>query len=125
MVLTRAQISSRYAARHPDKIRAYREAHRQHYRDIAKAYRERRKDYYKDRHEHRLTFKGERHIIDRKPRTGICSRCGRLGYTHIHHNEYIEEDHLACTIELCPVCHSKITASKNPHAFKKGHRYNT
>ena len=43
------------------------------------------------------------------PRTGFCSNCGRVGKTHLHHDQYDEANPLAHTVELCMSCHMKET----------------
>jgi len=84
-------------------------------RNPAKLYQEYNKDY-KSR---RLLFRDTRLILDRNPRKGVCSRCGKkngeifintkgresIVQTHLHHTEYDPNDPLAHTVELCESCH--------------------
>jgi len=54
----------------------------------------------------RFYYKGKRLWSDSIVRTGQCKRCGRIGgLTHLHHEEYDDENPLAHTMELCPRCH--------------------
>lgn len=110
--LTNAERAARYRQRHPDRVKATVESHRQYYRDTAKEYRGRRRDYYKDRQAHRVVFGDERHIQHVKPRTGKCSNCGRevgdeIKLTYMHHILYDVTDPLNYTKELCMSCHRK------------------
>ena len=57
----------------------------------------------------RLWFKNKSINLKENPRTGICSWCGRIGKTDIHHIQYHDNDPLKDTIELCAVCHRKET----------------
>lgn len=54
----------------------------------------------------RLNFKGKTIMLKENPRKGICERCGFIGYTHIHHIQYHDDDPLKDTIELCASCHA-------------------
>lgn len=54
----------------------------------------------------RMWFKGKRIVVKRNPRKGKCLYCGKEGYTHMHHIEYIDDNPLEHTIELCPSCHA-------------------
>lgn len=53
----------------------------------------------------RIKFMGKVILLDRNPRTGICSKCGVKRVTNLHHLLYDELDPLAYTIELCQSCH--------------------
>lgn len=55
----------------------------------------------------RVLFKNERITLKQNPRKGICSWCGHVGRTHLHHKEYHKDDPLKDTIELCTPCHFK------------------
>ena len=55
----------------------------------------------------RMRFKGKHIMLKQNPRTGICSKCGKKGLTHIHHIEYHDDNPLKDTIELCVGCHNK------------------
>ncbi len=72
----------------------------------------------------RITFKGKRIRLKKNPRNGKCVNCensigdefiDRFGnnnltkQTHMHHEEYHDEDPLKDAKELCNSCHSKIT----------------
>lgn len=48
-------------------------------------------------------------------KTGICSQCGKAGITHLHHNNYHDEDPLKDTQELCSSCHGKWHAKNTPN----------
>lgn len=58
----------------------------------------------------RITMKQEtkfiRIIMNKTPRTGFCSKCGKQGITHIHHDKYDLEHPLKNTRELCRSCHT-------------------
>ena len=47
---------------------------------------------------------------------GRCYRCGKVGYTHVHHcfgGSYRKTcDLLGLTVDLCPECHEYIHSSK-------------
>lgn len=47
---------------------------------------------------------------------GVCRRCGKRGYIHVHHvygGSYRKTaDLLGLTVELCPECHEFIHSSK-------------
>jgi hypothetical protein len=45
--------------------------------------------------------------MKKNPRKGMCQPCGKTGYTHLHHEQYDDNDILKHTIELCPGCHAK------------------
>jgi hypothetical protein len=64
------------------------------------------------RHVPQLKYKGKSITLKHNPRTGFCSKCGNVGITDIHHQQYDDNDVLAHTIELCHSCHSKITRTK-------------
>lgn len=64
--------------------------------------------YAKD-NERRLRFKDKRIHLEEIPRTGKCVNCGTTGKTHIHHDQYIDGQPLACTRELCVPCHYQQT----------------
>jgi hypothetical protein len=52
-----------------------------------------------------IRFKNKQMLIGFNPRRGICSRCGYVGQTTMHHIEYHENEPLKDTIELCRKCH--------------------
>jgi len=54
----------------------------------------------------RLRFKDKSVLLKENPRKGICSKCCKKGYTHIHHLEYHNNDVLKDAIELCASCHA-------------------
>jgi Zn finger protein HypA/HybF involved in hydrogenase expression len=54
----------------------------------------------------RMLFNHKRLVLDSIPRKGICSKCGKKGRTHLHHEDYGLHP-LDNTIELCPSCHAK------------------
>ena len=60
-------------------------------------------------HTRRISFQGKRLVLPFKPRTGKCSRCGKKGKTHLHHERYDPKKPVAHTVELCASCHSIIT----------------
>ena len=59
----------------------------------------------------RLSYKGKAVYLTIRPRTGICSSCGKsvhkgeINRTHMHHIQYHDEDVLKDTQELCVNCH--------------------
>ena len=55
----------------------------------------------------RLKFKDRYVYVDKNPRNHICSNCGNIGNTDIHHIQYHENDPLKDTVELCNSCHMK------------------
>jgi len=63
----------------------------------------------KIRNSSRIKYRDKIIHIGYNPRTGVCSLCGRVGRTNIHHLQYHEEDPLKDTIEVCPSCHMKET----------------
>jgi hypothetical protein len=80
------------------------------YRETHKEQRHKSIHKYNDR---LVNFKGRQILVDSCPRTGQCSKCGRkvgidgIKKTHIHHNEYHEDDVLKDTLELCVACHGE------------------
>lgn len=70
----------------------------------------------------RITFKigghdFERMYVEGKPRTGVCSECGAVGKTHLHHDLYDPENPLKYTRELCMSCHTKFHNDKRRKAL--------
>jgi hypothetical protein len=56
----------------------------------------------------RVVFQDKRISLPENPRTGFCSRCGRVDLqTHMHHESYDPDNPLSGTIELCCSCHMK------------------
>ena len=68
-----------------------------------------------------VVFKGKSIYIKHNPRTGVCSLCCRkigdryndkrgkpkiIKRTHMHHDEYYEDEPLRATRELCQSCHN-------------------
>jgi hypothetical protein len=54
-----------------------------------------------------ISYKGKHISLRFKPRTGICKKCGKQGFTHLHHfAEYHDDDPLKDTVELCRKCHT-------------------
>jgi|SRR5215510_12723714 len=70
----------------------------------------------------RVSYKGKLLYVPEKPRTGICSDCGRsiasgeIRRTNLHHEQYDDSKPLAHTIELCVSCHNK----RHPDKYKHG-----
>jgi hypothetical protein len=54
-----------------------------------------------------LTWRDKQIHMEYNPRTGFCSKCGKIGQTHLHHTNYDSNNPLDNTIELCVSCHSK------------------
>lgn len=63
------------------------------------------REKFSERHRNGLLFLGKWIPLDFNPRRGICSQCGRVGFTAIHHIMYDLTNPLAYTIELCVKCH--------------------
>lgn len=65
----------------------------------------------------RVKFLGKNITLDRNPRLGICSECGRsvksgeIRRTGMHHDKYDPTDVLRHTRELCTACHLKVHVS--------------
>jgi len=111
MVLTKQEIrernneaSKRYKQRYPERRKA--SALKWYYfhpeqtkanRDIQNA----KRDFKK-----LINFKGKQIMLKVRPRTGICSKCGKIGLTNLHHEKYDESDPLLYTVELCVGCHN-------------------
>jgi hypothetical protein len=57
----------------------------------------------------RIQFKDQQISLKFNPKTGFCSNCGRVGKTHLHHEQYNTAKPLAHTVELCMSCHMKRT----------------
>ena len=70
----------------------------------------------------KILFRRKQFYLEKPPRTGICSLCHRkigdhyidakgkdvtIERTHIHHDEYHDDDVLKDTRELCMSCHMK------------------
>jgi len=55
-----------------------------------------------------VSYKGKTITLDVEPRKGYCSDCKtKDAHTHLHHEEYHDDDPLKDTVELCIKCHSK------------------
>jgi hypothetical protein len=57
-----------------------------------------------------IQFKGRSIILNDNPRKGICSWCGKKGFTNMHHIQYHDDDPLKDTVEICSSCHGKETS---------------
>lgn len=73
----------------------------------------------------RFRFKTKQIHVPNDPKTGVCNLCRAVApfdcqKTNLHHEHYDESDMLKHTIELCPRCHSRITAS-NPRRKVSSH----
>ena len=55
----------------------------------------------------RILFKDQRIHLKQEIRKGICSQCGHIGRTNMHHITYDESNPTAYTIELCVPCHNR------------------
>ena len=55
----------------------------------------------------RIAFKDKRPFIDEVLRTSVCTKCGMIGRTHMHHWKYDRNNPSANTTELCSSCHSR------------------
>ena len=64
--------------------------------------------YNKINNPRKIRFKDKRIILKENPRKGRCLKCGKIGRTNMHHQQYDESDPLKYTIELCTSCHMKI-----------------
>jgi len=66
----------------------------------------------------RINFKGKLIGLEKEPRIGICSKCGKsvkkgeIKRTNLHHLKYDPKNPLNHTIELCVGCHNKIHPEK-------------
>ena len=100
----------------------YNEGHKKAYKNWHKKNKERTKLYALKR----ITFKNIEGITrihtNNIPRTGICSQCGELGITHIHHDKYDFENPLENTRELCRSCHTTISDENRRIKIKNGER---
>lgn len=67
----------------------------------------------------KLCYKGKQIILEKSPRTHICSNCGKEGLTHMHHKEYHDNDISKDTIELCVSCHNKTRPRNKSGQFEK------
>jgi hypothetical protein len=61
-----------------------------------------------------LSYKGSNKLLKENPKTGKCSKCGRIKgidckRTSIHHEQYHDDELLKDTYELCNSCHMKMT----------------
>jgi len=74
---------------HPEQVKANRDI-QNHKRDFKKL----------------ICFKGKKIMLKSRPRTGICSKCGKIGLTNLHHEQYDESNPLLHTVELCVGCHN-------------------
>jgi hypothetical protein len=54
----------------------------------------------------RLTYKGKYLFAHEKVRNNQCIKCGKIGYTHLHHVIYHDDNPLKDTMELCASCHA-------------------
>lgn len=58
----------------------------------------------------RLTYKGKVVRLEKPPRIGVCNWCRAVipfdcERTQMHHEQYDDDNPLAHTIEICPLCH--------------------
>lgn len=78
-------------------------------------------------HKRRLLFKDKRISLKENPRIGFCNICKKIigeeyiNYkgekkiiknTNMHHMKYNDKNPLADSLEVCAVCHAKITAKQ-------------
>lgn len=65
--------------------------------------------FWKEYHRtHRvIRFKQKYARVATDIRKHLCSKCGKKGLTHLHHEKYDEQNILAHTVELCASCHAK------------------
>jgi hypothetical protein len=92
----------------------YRLAHLDEKRQKDREYFYRNRDRILERFRSRIKFQGHTKSVPKNPRTGICSICGHIGKTDMHHNQYDPENILANTIEVCDGCHNRV------HIRRKG-----
>lgn len=104
-LLTNAEICRRWRERHPRHAAEYQKKYRQVNPERTKTAR---KIQY-DKHEkgRNMTFRGKTVSLDNNPRKGICSKCGHVGKTDMHHDQYDINNPLAYTRELCRRCHTE------------------
>ena len=58
------------------------------------------------RYKETISFKGKIIYHKQYPRKGVCTECGKTGYTHLHHDQY--DNPISDTYsELCPSCHAR------------------
>ena len=70
-----------------------------------------------------LHYRGKQIWLGFNPRKHICQRCGKRGFTHMHHfAEYHDDDPLRDTIELCRSCHGKESWKLGQYEEARKHR---
>ncbi len=62
-------------------------------------------------HPKRFTYKGKRILLKENPRVGVCNLCRAVvpfdsKETHLHHEQYHDDDPLKDAIEICASCHT-------------------
>jgi len=98
-----------------ERSRIYREENREkHNASSLRYYHENKEEINKKsrkKRKRRIVFKDKRIILDKNPRTNICSMCGKKypedlkTQTSIHHLYYDKDDPLKGTVEVCQSCH--------------------
>lgn len=86
----------------------YREKNKEKIQKKRKEYYQKNKEKWQKNNQFLIKYKGNKVKVDREPRIGKCSFCGKKGKTNMHHEKYDDTDPLANTIELCVKCHSNI-----------------
>lgn len=66
-----------------------------------------RRDIVLNEHRKYIRFKNRKVKLFSNPRSGICSKCQRSRFTHMHHWFYLVIMPWSCTTELCNQCHPK------------------
>lgn len=99
---TEAQLeyNRQWRINNKEKVKSYNKWYNETHQDKLKALAH-------TRNTQRITFKGKQVDLDYNPRSGVCNKCRKTGYTHLHHEKYDELDPLKHTIELCVGCHNK------------------
>jgi len=124
--IRRKAIQKRYRENHKEQIKTkakeYRLQHKEQIKQISREYyhnnqererirltiwRSNNPDKYKEQIQRRIYFKGKYITLDKNPRTGMCTNCGKVEHTNLHHINYHERDPLMDTVELCVSCHRR------------------
>ena len=96
-----------YQARKKASDKRWRLSHLEYKRKKDMEYHWKNREKHLQMFRNRVTFLGKQLQLDSNPRRGVCSQCGFVGRTDLHHIKYDPTNPLANTIELCKPCHRK------------------
>lgn len=121
LLMSSMERKRRYRQNYREKNREKLLAYDREYRATHREYVMRWRQYV---HDHTIKISGKDVMLDRSPRTDICSECNKVGpfitgtnhkrRTCIRHDTIIDEQNpMKYTREVCPSCHFKLNMSRS------------